>query len=261
MRIVDQNTATRATAASATVVFTAQDFDAANVVKLGFLFTGAGMTVGDLTRIRVKNAGITSHDMSLAQFQAWYQKYFGVAPVAGDVSFDIPFHLPNVDNDNVDMSDLSQMVQGQQPSIELQIGAGGAAGTVQMSWVKNPDVKPKMFPILFGSQMQIAASQPSAHYNLSEPGAIKGVILPTTGLTRARLELEGRRRFNIEGTTLYAQLQRERNAQVVTDPIAFDLGGPQSGPSGSSGIEIETAVGWAGVANEIALYAHRAYAA
>ena len=258
MRIVDQNTATRTTAASTTVTFTAQDFDAAGVVKLGFLFTGAGMTVGDLTRIRVKNAGITSHDFSLAQFQSWYQKYFGVAPVAADTAFDIPFHLPNL-FDNVDEADLSQMVPGGMPAIELVIGAGGAAGTVQMSWIKSTQ-RPRMFPVIYGSAMQIAASQPSAKYPISEPGAIKGVILPTTGLTRARLELGTGRRFNIEGTTLYAQLQRERNAQIVTDPICFDIGGPEAAPFGS-GLELETAAGWAGVANEAAIYAHRPLAA
>ena len=258
-RFIDQNASTKTTAASTTVTFTAQDFDATGIVKATFFFTGAGMTVGDLTRIRVKNAGITTHDFSLAQFQAWYQKYFNISPVAADVTFDIPFHLPYL-GDNVDASDICQMIPGGQPAIELVIGAGGAAGTVQMGWVKST-VKPVMYPVMLGSAMQIAASSTNAHYPIADPGVIKGVVIPTAGLTRFNLTLGGARRINIEGTSMLAQVQKERNSQVVTDPICSDLGGVQGAPSGSSYVEIDSAAGWAGATNEVMLYGLRQIAA
>ena len=257
-RFVDQNASTKVTAASTTNVFTAQDFDATGIVKLLFFLTGAGMVFGDITRFRVKNGGITTHDFSPAQFQAWYQKYYGVAPVTADVAFDIPFHLPYL-GDSVDAADICQMVPGGQPAIEIVVGAGGAAGTIQMGWIKTT-VAPSMYPILLGSSMQIAASSNNAHYPLADPGVIKGVIIPTTGLTRFNLTLGGARRINIEGTTTLAQSQRERNAQVVTDPICSDLGGPQPAPSGNSYVEMDTAAGWVGAANEVCLYGLRGIA-
>lgn len=258
MRLTDQNASTKVTAASTTVTFTSADFDPAGVVRLTFLFTGAGMTVGDLSRIRVKNGGKTSHDMSLAQFQAWYQKYYGIAPVAADTAFDLPFHLPpDLAGGNEDAMDVSQMVPGGQPAIELVIGAGGAAGTVQMGWVKST-VKQAVYPCLLGSAMSIAASATSAHFPLSEDGAIVGFTFPTTGATRINLTLQQIKRVNIEGVTLFAQLQKERNAQVVTDPICFHVGGGQSAPAGSSFFELDSAAGWAGTANEACLYVLRA---
>ncbi len=258
MRLVDQNASTKVTAASTTVTFNSADFDAAGVVLLCFLLTGAGMTVGDITRIRIKNSGITSHDMTLAQYQAWYQKYYGIAPVAADTAFNIPFHLPPDDvGGNIDSMDTCQMLRGSNPAIEIVIGAGGAAGTIQMSWVKTT-VAPKLYPCVLGSTLSIGASATSAHYSISEGGAIKSVVVPTTGLTRLQLTLGGLKRVNIEGTTMFAEIQQERNAQIVTDPIAFDLGGPQDGPSGSSAFELDTAAGWAGAANEAALYILRA---
>ena len=253
MRFTDQNASTKVTAASTTVTFTAADFDPQGVVKLAFLFTGAGMTVGDLSRIRVKNAGITSHDMSLAQYQAWYQKYYGIAPVAADTAFELPFHLPELYASRVDDMDVSQFVPGGQPSVELVIGAGGAAGTVQLAWVKS-NVKQMVYPCLLGSAMSIAASATSAHFPINEGGAIVGFTFPTTGATRINLTLAGLKRVNVEGVTLFAELMQERNAQVVTDPIAFDLGGPQSAPSGSSFVELDSAAGWAGAANETCLF-------
>ena len=256
-RFTDQNAATKVTAASATVVFTAADFDAAGVVKLVFLFTGAGMTVGDITRIRVKNSGITSHDFSLAQYQAWYQRYYGIAPVAADTVFELPFHLPPDDvGGNIDAMDICQMLRGSSPAIELVIGAGGAAGTVQMGWVKST-VEPKLYPVLLGSTMQIGASQFSAHFPLSEGGAIKGVVIPITGLTRFQVTLGNQKRKNVEGTLMFGELEQQRNAQVVTDPLAADMGGPQAAPAGSSFFELDTAAGWAGAANEGAIYALR----
>lgn len=256
-RFTDQNAATKVTAASSTVVFTAADFDAAGVVKLVFLFTGAGMTVGDISRIRIKNSGITSHDMSLAQYQAWYQRYYGIAPVAADTSFEIPFHLPPDDvGGNLEAADICQMLRGASPSVELVIGAGGAAGTVQMGWVKST-VVPKLYPVILGSVMQIGASGNSAHYPLSEGGAIKGFVMPVTGLTRVQLTLGDLKRMNIEGTTMFGELQQMRNAQVVTDPLCADIGGPQQAPAGNSFFELDTAAGWAGAANESAIYALR----
>jgi hypothetical protein len=106
--------------------------------------------------------------------------------------------------------------------------------------------------------MSIAASATSAHFGLSEDGAIVGFVFPTTGATRINLTLANLKRANIEGTTLFGQIQKERNAQVVTDPICFDLGGAQPAPPGSSFIELDSAAGWAGTANETCLYVLRA---
>lgn len=256
MRTTDQNASTKVTAASVTITFTSADFDPAGVVALVFFFTGAGMTVGDITRIRVKNKGKTSHDMSLAEFQAWYQKYYGIAPVAADTTFVLPFHLPpDFVGGDTDKMDVSQMVPGDQPAIEIVIGAGGAAGTIQMGWIKT-DQKQTHYPCLLGSAMSIAASVTNGHFALAENGGVVGFTFPTTGATRINLVLNGRKRVNIEGTAMFAQLMRERNSQVVTDPIAFDLGGVESAGPGST-IELDSAAGWAGTANEICLYVLR----
>lgn len=257
MRLTDQNASTKVTAASTTITFTSADFDPTGVVKLTFLFTGAGMTVGDISRIRIKNGGKTSHDMSLAEFQAWYQKYYAIAPVAADTTFDIPFHLPpDLAGGNEDAADVCQMIPGGQPAVEIVIGAGGAAGTIQMGWVKTT-VKQSHYPCLLGSAMSIAASATSAHFPLSEDGAIVGFTFPTTGATRINLTLANIKRVNIEGTALFAQLAKERNSQVVTDPIAYHVGGGQNAPAGSSFFELDSAGGWAGTANECCLYVLR----
>jgi hypothetical protein len=260
MRFIDHNASTKVTAAASTVTFTSQDFDPAGVVALIFLFTGAGMTFGDLTRLRVKNSGVTAMDVDQLHFMAFCQRYYGVAPVAGDVRFMIPFYLPGGGGpcgEDSDYRDQCQMIRGSQPSVELVIGAGGAAGTVQMGWIKST-AEPKLYPTLLGSAMGIAAATFSSHYPVSEGGAVKGFGINSVGATRVQFTLGGKRRVNIEGVNMLIESQdQERNTLVVADPHFVDLGGAEPAPQGSSYLELDAAAGWAGAANELSLYSLR----
>jgi len=258
-RYYDQNAGTKATAAATTVVFTATDIPGAGVVAYHFLFAGAGMTFGDLTRIRVKGAGQTLFDVDPTALQAWINRYYGsnLAPVAGDVSFTIPFWYPTQAQGDPQAGDFSQMPSGLAPTIELVIGAGGAVGTVQAAWTIS-DMKPTATPALLGSAMNIGVGPAvNQHYPLFEQGGVKGVCLNTTGLTRARLVMGGLQRMNIEGTTLFSEIQRFANTNLPADPVFVDLGGPQSAPAGNSYWELDVTGAWAGATNESTLYAIR----
>lgn len=258
-RVIDQNASTKVTAASTTVTFTAADIPANGVVAYIARFTGAGMTVGDLTRIRVKSGGQTIYDMDFAHYQAFIQRLSQshYTPVAADTSMLIPFWLPDLENE--DQQDLCQMPFGQPPTVELVIGAGGAAGTVQLGYIVS-NVQPKLYAIALGSQMNIPASVNQARFPFVEPGLVIGLQLPTVGLTRFQAVLNGAKRIEIEGTEMLFFSQRWNqvsSATGITSPAYTKIVGPQSAPAGNSGVVLDTAAGFAGVANELLVHALR----
>lgn len=259
MRIIDQNASTKVTAASTTVTFTASDVPANGVVAYHGFFTGAGMTLGDVTRFRVKSGGQTIFDMDNAHYVAFMQRLRRGkrVPQATDTTFTIPFWLPDVENE--DMADLSQMPFGQPPTIEIVIGAGGAAGTLQFGYTVS-NIRPQLYPVALGSQMNIAASVNQARFPFTEPGIVLGFQVNSVGLTRLQASLGGVKRVEIEGTSmLFEATANDQTADLATDvvdPVHVKLVGGQSAPQGSA-LVLDTAVGWAGVANEAVIHGVR----
>lgn len=260
-RFLDFNQSTKVTAANTTVTFTATDIPGDGVVAYILDFTGAGMTIGDLTRIRVKAGGNQIWDVDFAHYAAWFERYSysNRAPAAADTRMTIPFWLPGYSDENV--ADQSQFPKGAAPSLELVIGAGGAAGTVTCSWLRST-VAPKWYPAFLGNTLNWAASTNNNRYPLTEPGTIKGIGLNTTGLTRGRLELGGVKRFEA-GSAGLIESQSYYSPVTLANPLMYDLAGPdfltggQSAPPGVSAIYGDLAAGWAGVANEASVFALR----
>lgn len=262
MRTVNQNASTKVTAASSTVTFTPNDIPGDRVVAYMFLFTGAGMTVGDLTRIRIKAGGNTIWDVSFAHFQAWQQRFFpsNLAAAAADTILHVPLYLPDIQDE--DSADVCQFPRGQAPTVELVIGAGGAAGTCQAAWIQTdvdraPGGGSLVYPALYSNALNWSASTNNNRYPISEGGLVRGISINPVGLTRYKVVLYDRTRYQIEGTSLLLAEQRDRNVATIVDPIAHKIVGMQQAPPGVSYLEADLAAGWAGTANEAGFYVLR----
>lgn len=258
----DQNATTLVTAASTTVTVTSRDIPGTGVIAYHFLFTGAGMTFGDLTRVRVKAAGVPFIDCTLAHFQAWLTRYYpkGVSPGAAATAFTIPLWLPPgmVDPDGKPLAyDDGGFPFGQAPTIELVIGAGGAAGTVQVGWTIS-DARPRFSMGLIGNNMNWPAGAANQQrYAFSDPGFIRALSMNTVGLTRGKAQLNGIQRANIEGTALWQETQAAWKDAGVTDPVFMDFGRPVYCPPGSNTyMEGDTAAAWV-ANNELTQFALR----
>lgn len=259
-RFLDFNASSKVTAASVTVTFTATEIPGDGVIAYLLDFTGAGMTIGDLSRIRLKAGGNQIIDVDFAHYSSWFERYsFGNrAPLAGDTSMTIPLFLPGRRNELE--ADQCQFPRGAAPSLELVIGAGGAAGTVTCHWVRST-VAPLYYPAFLGQVLNWSASTNNNRYPITEGGAVKGVTLNTTGLTRGRLELAGVKRFEASGLGLI-ESQRCDSPATISNPIAYDVAGPDLGGGqvatpGNSALYGDLAAGWTGVANEAGIYAIR----
>lgn len=266
MRFTDFNGGAKVTAASTTVVFTGTDIPADGVVAYHVELTGAGMTFGDITRFRVKSGGQTIYDLDNAHFIAMVERW---SPdnrllAAANTRFTIPFWLPGIAAE--DAADLCQMPRGAAPTVELVIGAGGAAGTAVIGWTRST-VTPKYFPTALGQTLNWAVGPAlSQRYPIFEPGIIAGVSINTTGLTRLKVVQGGVQRFQMD-STLMIEAQSWYNALAQANPILLDLAGPDflsgglNAPAGNSYLEGDTDATWAAVTNEAVIHGRRPQAA
>ena len=259
-RLLDFNQSTKATAASTTVTFTATDVPGDAVIAYLLDFTGAGMTAGDLTRIRIKAGGNQIWDVDFNHYAAWYERYSfsNRAPAAADTAMTLPLFLPGLRSE--EDADRSQFPRGAAPSLELVIGAGGAVGTVTCHWVRTT-TPAQFYPAFLGNVLNWSAVTNNNRYPLTEAGAIKAVAINTTGLTRGRLELAGVKRFEASGVGLI-ESQRFDTPATLSNPIVWDMAGPglgggQVATPGNSAVYGDVGAAWAGVANEVAVYAIR----
>lgn len=260
-RFTDFNAGAKTTAASTTVLWTGTELPANNVVAYHVYFTGAGMTIGDLTRIRLKSGGTTIYDVDFAHFTAWYERYSfsNRLLAAANVRLTIPLWLPGVRDE--DEADVAQMPFGAPVTLELQIGAGGAAGTAIAGYTQTT-VAPRYYPVLVGNALNWAVGPVNQQkYYFAEPGAVKGFSINSTGLNRVKLTQGGVQRFQADGT-LVVEDQSWSNSLGQTDPVFIDLSGPAlrggaPAPPGNSYLEGDTAAAWVGVANESCIYAIR----
>lgn len=246
-----------------TIVFPAAEIESTGVVNFQVAWTGANPAASIINRVRVRSSGTTLIDLPYTAFQAWQQRFFksNTADVSADQILNIPFFLP--DAPTIEDADRCQFPLGAQAQVELDILAAVAAGSATIGWTQT-DVAPQYFPRCYSQPMNIPASARNGKYSFSESGIIRGLIFPMVGVERAIATISGRNAFDLpgrsySGLTFPRSILEDKDAayttEVVTTPrcLSVDLGIPAA--FGSSFMTLDTAAGWAGVLNELAIYA------
>jgi hypothetical protein len=236
-----------------TITFTGTDMPSSGVVAYHIYFTGgAANQLGNLTRCRVKANSQTIYDFNPAtHFRTFIERISraNYAPASTVVRFTIPFYLPDAKGDD---RYVSQFPRNAIPTIELVTNASFITGTALVGWQRT-DMKPALFPKLLGITLNAAASLTNYTYPISTDGEVRGFSINTTGLNRAKLVLDDVVRWQYDGTFALEGNQLE-NPQTITDPLFNKLHGTQPAPPGRSYWNLDTAGGWAGVANESVLW-------
>ena len=123
-------------------------------------------------------------------------------------------------------------------------------------------------PTLIGQQMNIAASAVNATFPINSQGAVRGMMVDTTGLSRFKAELNG---FQYHQLTGAAYLGTATGDMVLESQALEDGAGTSGGATittaaglripmvvasqGSSRVELDTGSSWVGTANELTLWA------
>lgn len=246
-----------------TVIFPAAEIESTGVVDFQVAWSGANPAASIINRIRVRASGATLIDLPYTAFQAWQQRFFksNTADVSADQILNIPFFLP--DAPTMDEADRCQFPLGAQAQVELDLLAAVAAGSAIIGWTQT-DIAPQYFPRCYSQPMNIPASVRNGKYSFSESGIIRGLIMPMVGIERCIATISGRNAYDLpgrsySGLTFPRSILEDKDAayatEVVTTPraLSVDLGIPAA--FGSSFITLDTAGGWGGVTNELAIYA------
>jgi hypothetical protein len=238
---------------------------------------------GDISRIRLKANGVTIMDfgpgLALLALQSFLETFnwANTAPSAVGYQFTLPLWIPDARTE--DEQDLCAFPVNAVPTIEVTIAASTGTGQQLFCGWTYSDVPPMFSPVLYGSQMNIAAGAVSARFPLVEPGLIRALGINIGGLGRFRAVLGGRqwanlasRPLTVAAAALHGSLFTEASSfrTPLTAGVSgggtannsgyhfFKLVGLPTAPSGSSFVEIDTNAGdWAGVANELTIYALR----
>jgi hypothetical protein len=241
-----------------TITFTASDIQSDDVVSYQIAMTGTdGTLANNATRIRMKASGSPIWDIDTAHYRAFTQRMYGnrLAVATTATSFTLPlFNLDDIGEAAYGRYNAG-FPKGSAVTLELVTNATAAVGTVQCGWTANRR-SPQFWTSYLGSQMNIAASTTNGRYPITQGGFIRGFSINTTGLTRVRLVLSGEEVVNLPvANFINAETPDSDTAATLSNPYFIVLDEPRAAALGTSFVEIDTGAGWAGVANELGLYA------
>lgn len=269
----DFNGSTKTIAASTTVTFTPSDIPSDRIVAYHFNMTAtdaAGNGVDTLTRIRVKSNGVTRWDIDAGHYLNMMEKLQPSNVLMGSTNQSFSIWFAKLDEPNEDVADQYQFEPNANASIELVFGGTAEAGAVACGWTQS-NIPAKWYTKYYSQQMNIANGAINGRFNLAEGGEIMGYSVPSLGLTRLRLVLNGEQWVNLGGsdiqtiqTTNGQGLLRESQAYLTaitpttTAPLNYYQKFTARVPAtpGSSFVEIDTngAGAWVGTANEFGLH-------
>lgn len=177
-------------AASGLTSFTGNDAPSSGVVAYHIVTTGAGNNLTNATRLRLKTDGQTIYDVDVTHFRKFFERFTqaNTAPALGVSRFTIPTNFCDIIED--ELADVCQFPPGTVPTIEVQWGAGAAAGNAFIGWTQsNQDCH--YTPMLLGQALNLGASQNAAQVpiNVAGDAEVRGVIMHTTAVGTWKIEL------------------------------------------------------------------------
>jgi hypothetical protein len=245
-----------------TLTWTQSEIASAGVVAYHVELTGTNNDLGAITRIRVNMNGQPFVDITPAQLISYFNTFGRGVPLLAltDTRFTIPLNL--LDAFGADEQDVCQFPVGAQVQLDLVTDASTSAGSAFVSWTET-NVRAQVFPRLLASQMNIAASVALARFAFGDPGNVRGLYLPHAGLQRFRGLIGGRQVVNAPSLDYLGAATGDGLAEIARlwgagqDPAVpfIPITVNEPAPITGSFVEIQTGSGWAGVANELVVYA------
>lgn len=267
VRYTDYSPSIAVAAGGGTVVIPYQSLRGSNIVGFTISMTGAnnilnsGAATG-LTRVRVLVNGNVWWDVAASHLVAFTERFSKANLNLGTTAaaFMLPFYDPIPAEE--EQQDTMQLPTGQ-PEIQL-VFATSSVGFIEVGIIRTT-IRAEKTSRLYGSAMNIPASQLNQSYLFNAPGVVRGVVMNRTGLSRAILSLGGVEVFKVTGpqytpaAETFTVNQQWNCPYAFTDPIAQYLGEQYPAPAEGTNLLLDTGAGWGGVGNELTRYVALAY--
>jgi hypothetical protein len=245
-------------AASTTYTWTENDIDTRGLRALHFAVNRGSSVGGDffgatgIETIRVKAAAGTVFEASYKHYRALLKRL----SYAQKDTFDgasrvltLPFYFP--DGQNQAEQDASGFMPGGKLTLEVVTGTAVAnSPTLHIGWTTS-DQEQKFFPMFIQYFLNIGVSAGATLYNLRQAGILRGVTLPTQGLSEAVLKQRGNELWMVKGHNVATeasmvdaveQLESGSHAFGEHHFLRVDSGLPM--PPGDSSLRITTGSAW-----------------
>ena len=209
------------------------------------IVAATGNTLADIDRVRVKANGQTVVDCSLAELQAYQERFSpkGASDVSTGAALTIPLNV--LDGGSDDNQDKCQFMPGASATVEVVFNAGAVAGTALLGWTKTT-IDPEYYMTLIGTPMGITGANNGFRVPLSAPGLVQGFGIETPDLSRIRVVLGGLEVCNLPGIqfgTAAGDMIRESQALYDAPDDASDVSSFQFLKL-NQGLEANTATSW-----------------
>lgn len=215
--------------------------------------TGTANDVGSLTRFRCKASGQTIWDTDMGHLQALIQRLSRSNHDAANADQTLSFPLMALDAKGDERYTVG-FPNGSSPTVEITKDNTGGAGGALLGW-RLADTVYQWYSMFLCSQMNIGVSVVNGRMPITQPGFLRGFSVPTTGLTRVRLVVNGDEIVSQTGAMLIEAQQME-GGDSFTTPIFIKLDEMVEIVAGSSFLEVSTDGTWGGTTNELGIYSY-----
>lgn len=237
-------------ATAQTVVFNASEI-ASDSVAAYYITVDNGDVLTTIDRVRVKAAGATILDMSIAELAAYWQRASRsnfTVNTAVDTSLTIPLYT--LDAKGAERY-ASGFPRGQAATVEVVRNATGAAGTMFCGWRLYNQPFP-FYTVATGTQTNAPAGSVNFRVPLNAAGLLRFYGLNITGLDRLRLVVNGQQLVDMSGAQLLESQQMEGlDGGTAGDFMTFKLDEMIPITAGNSYAELTTTGAWVGATNEL----------
>ena len=220
-------------------------------------FTGQA-TLGDISRVRVFAGGVPFYNFDMVEYSTWIQRFSRNNTALDLTSKVLPilFYAP----DEKDQLARDSYQSPLNRYIEIDFGTFSAAVEGMNVASGLTDVQTLYYPLLLGSAMGIQANQALRAYDPKMGGFIRGLGINTTGLDRLFWTCSSTQILNglngvgflnaeLAETPVYGQTGKSTDFSVMKINPWYDLS------SADNSLQLQTGGGWAGVSNELFIYA------
>jgi hypothetical protein len=247
-----------------TLSFTGNDLPSTGVCAFHFGTSGgAANSIANCMAngMRVKADGQTIYDLDVTAFRKWNERFSqaNYTPATTAIRWTIWFNFQDIIDD--DLADTCQFPPGTVPTVEFLTNATVVTGNIFAGWTQC-DIEQHFTPLLLSQANNIGAVQRQSQFPVNTPGnaAIRGLVIPTTGLGTLKMELNGFPYINVT-SALYQgsatgdvllELDSNEDPGTITTHVGKRV--PMIVPrQGLSRLILDTEAGWT-AANAVTLW-------
>jgi len=216
------------------------------IKQLHIILTGTDNDCGSITSISVFAGGVPIFNLQEEEISQ-FLSVIGKRELAADAAtfFTIPFDW---------MDPMCALPPNAALRVEMVKDNTGAAGTAELAYTVDETQPASCYPLFLASACGIAASATSATFPVTQPGLLKGIMIPDVAdVDTVRLYVGGMMLWNLDQARMITAVQDIYSGVATTANDKFLMLDTPLPVTPGSYLQLNTAAGFTGAAARIGL--------